>query len=404
MRGPLTGVRVLDLSRITAGPYGSMILGDLGAEVIKIEPPEGDIIRTQPGPNHKGVSNMFLALNRNKKSIILDLGTEAGREAFYDLVKVSNVVWDNFRPGVMARLGADYDTLNKINSRIICCSITGFGSSGPYRDRPSFDIIALALSGFMSLNGEPDRPPVRPGPAIADLTSAIFGTVGVMAALIEQERTGVGQKVETSQLDVCLSLMGYYFTYYLLGGGVPRPLGSGHLTTVPFGAFSTKEGYLVLGPCWPRICRVLGAEWLIDDPRFATPQARVNHREELNSILTEYFLKEKAEDWIEILHAEDIPAAPVNTVDKVVIDPQVLHSGMILSLEHPLGGEIKLPGNPVKMPSINQKDYSAPPILGGHTDEVLTELLGYTAEKIERLKEEEERHKEERQTRLHKFL
>ncbi len=389
MGGPLTGIRVLDFSRITAGPYGSMMLGDLGAEVIKIESPEGDITRNQPGIKYKGDSHTFLAFNRNKKSIVLDLKTVAGKQAFCDLVKVSDVVWDNFRAGVMERLGADYDTLKKINPRIICCSISGFGSSGPYRDRPAYDIIALAISGFMSLNGEPGRPPVRPGPAIADMTSGILGALGVVAALVDRERNGIGQRIEISMLDVCLSLVGHYIPYYFMGGGIPQPLGSGQLTQVPFGAYPTKEGYLVLGQGWPKICKVLGAEWLVDDPRFATPEARLEHREELNSILAEHFLKKKAEDWLEALYAEDIAAAPVNTIDKVVTDPQVLHSGMILSLEHPLSGEIKVVGNPVKMPNINQDEYFAPPTLGQHTEEILTKLLGYTAEKIQVLRDEQ---------------
>jgi CoA:oxalate CoA-transferase len=402
MGAPLKGIRVLDLSVAAAGPYGAMLLGDLGAEIIKIETLLGDISRESAGPKHDGESFHYLALNRNKKGIVLNLRTKSGKKAFYDLIKVSDVVWDNFRPGIMERLGADHETLRKINSKIISCSITGYGREGPYRDRPSWDPIILGLSGMLSVTGEPGRPPVRPGPPVADFITSLFAVIGTMTALFDRERTGTGRRVDISMLDSMVSIMGYYITYYFCGGGVPKPLGSGHLAINPLGCYPTKEGYIALGPSWPRICRALGVDWLMDDPRFATTEARCERREELNAILTEYFIKEKAEDWLEVLYAEDIPAAPVNTIDKVVVDPQVLYNNMLLSLKH-LSGEIRMVGNPIKMADIDQGQYFAAPTLGQHTNEILTKVLGYSIQDIKRLEQEDESNKEELKTHLRKL-
>lgn len=396
MKGPLSGVRVLAVEMAIAGPYGSMLLADLGAEVIRIEPPGmGDRSRLTPGPNHKGDSFYFLAFNRNKKSITLDLGTRSGKEAFYDLVNISDVVWDNARAGSMERLGADYDTLKDINPAIICCSVSGFGSSGPYRDRPSFDLVAQAISGVMSITGEPGGPPLRCGPSIADLVGGMFGVHGVLAALYQRTFTGKGQRVDVALLDGQVSLMAYHMSYYFLGGQVPGPLGSGHLAVAPYGAFKTKEGYLVMGIGWPRVARVLGIEHVIDDPRFADHASRLEHREELDAIVQEAFLKEKAEDWLPVLEVEDIPCGPVNTIDKAVEDPQIVQRNMIVETEHPLGGRLRLVGNPIKMPQCIEEDFIAPPTLGQHNDEILVELLGYSKERIERLRQEEESHAEQ---------
>lgn len=404
MLDALSGVRVLDLSRFLAGPYGSLMLGDLGAEVIKIEVPGSDEARIVPGPKHKGDTYHFVAYNRNKKSLCLDLATEGGRQAFYELVKISDVVWDNFRPGVVEKLGADYDTLKKINPRIITCSITGYGPSGPYRDLPSYDPVVWAQSGLMSLTGEPGRTPVKPGPALGDVIAGMHGTLGVAAALHAREKTGVGRKVEVAMLDVAFSLLGHYIPYYLLGGGVPQPLGSGHVGVVPLGAFPAKRGYVVVGPCWPRITRVLGAEWLADDPRFATREGRVEHRDELNAILADLFIKEDADDWVEVLRVEGIGAASVATVDKAVADPQIVHNGMVIGLRDSEGGEVRVAGTPIKMPGREKAEDLFPPKLGEHTRSILKGLLGYSDEKIEQLNAEREAHSKELEAHLHKVF
>lgn len=398
MKGPLSGVRVLDLSRAIAGPYGAMILADLGAEVIHIESPEGDISRFEAGPNYKGESFHLLSWNRNKKSVVLDLGTKLGKEALCDLVRISDIVWNNFRPGSMERMGADYDTLKTINPRIIYVSITGYGSSGPSKDRPAFDVAIEGHSGVLSVTGEPGKTPVRPGPPIADMGGGMFAAIGVLAAIFDRERTGKGRWIDISMQDACISLLSYHFCQYFCTGVVPKPLDhSGHAFSVPYGVYKTKEGYIALGPCWPRIARAIGADWLIDDPRFKDWTGRDKNREELNAIVEEHLAQAEAKDWLEIFKVEDIPADLIKTIDEVMIDPQVLHRKMVLSLSHSLGGEVKLAGNPVKMEALSEEDYTAPPTLDQHGHEILSELLGYSEEKIKKLKQEE---KENTQKRL----
>jgi crotonobetainyl-CoA:carnitine CoA-transferase CaiB-like acyl-CoA transferase len=391
METALTGMRVLDLTHVQAGPYGSLILADLGAEVIKIEPHQGDFSREFPFYTYKGESYYYLNFNRNKKGMVLDLKTEKGREVFYDLVRISDVVFDNFNPGVVERLGLDYETLRKINPQIICCSITGFGSSGPYRERRSYDLIAQALSGAMSLTGEPGRPPVRCGISIADMAGGMYAALGIMAAYIARQRSGEGQKIDISLLDGMIALCSYFASYYFLSGNVPGPQGSGHISAIPYGAFKTKDGYIVIAEGWPRIARVLGIESYIDDPRFATRADRLQHKEEFYAILQEAFLKETTEVWVELLNAEGIAAAPVNTIDKALSDPQVLHREMVVSIPHTLGGEIKAIANPIKLsatPPEVRKKFESPPVLGQHTEEILTGLLGYSREKVEELRRE----------------
>ncbi len=392
---PLEGVRVLALERAIAGPYGSMVLADLGAEVIKVEPPQtGDLSRLFVGPNHKGESFYYMAFNRGKKSLALDINTKMGKELFYDLVKISDVVWDNFSAGTMERIGADFDTLSRINLGIICCSISGYGQTGPYRDRISFDVVAEAISGAMSITGEPGRPPVRYGAPIADEMGGLFGAIGVLAALAQRERIGKGTRIDISLLDGQISSLAYHLLYYFCSGIACGPQRSGHLSLIPYGAYETKKGYLAIGPCWPRICRVLGVEEIIDAPRFESGESRIEHREELDSILQQAFMKEKAEDWLEVLYAERIGAGPVNTLDKAAADPQVLARNMVVEMEHPLGGKIRHVGNPVKMPEIGE-EFSPPPTLGQDSEEILVGLMGCSAEKIKQLRQEEEQRAEE---------
>jgi crotonobetainyl-CoA:carnitine CoA-transferase CaiB-like acyl-CoA transferase len=368
-----------------------MLLADLGAEVIKIEPPpHGEMGRSFGGPSHKGESYYFLAYNRGKKSLVLDLGTEVGKKAFYDLVRISDVVWDNYRPGVMERLGLDYNSLKEINPRIICSSITGYGSSGPYRDLPAYDIIAQGMSGIMSITGEPGRPPLRTGPPIADFTAGMFAALGVCSAIAMRAHTGRGQRVEVSLLDSCLSLLSYHLSYYFCSGEVPEPLGSGHLSLIPYGAYQTEDGFITLGVSWPRVARTLGLDWMIDDPRFSTREARWQNREEFESIFAERLRQATSEQWLELMRMDDVAAGPVNTLDAAAADPQVEHNRMVLSIEHPLGGQVRLVGNPVKMPGCIEEEYAPPPTLGQHNDEILRGLLGYSEATVREMKRQEE--------------
>ena len=283
--------------------------------------------------------------------------------------------------------------------------VSGYGLEGPYRDRPSFDIGGLAMSGVMSLTGEPGGPPLKPGAPIGDIMCGTLAALGVCAALHQRERTGKGQLVDISLLDSCMATLVYEYSHYFCSGVVPGPLGSGHLSLVPYNAYNTRQGWIVIGPSWPRLARVLNMEWMIDDPRFATQPARLEHKAEFDRLVQEKLMELPAEDWLELMYVEDIPAAPVNALDKVVADPQARRRNMILELDHALGGKVKMVGNPLKMPgSIDDTTYLAPPTLGQHNDEVLGDLLGYSRQKITRLLEEGKAHMGALSEHLHKRL
>ena len=391
METALAGVRVLDLTRALAGPYGSMILGDLGAEIIKIE--ALDARADAIGPySYKGQDAYFMSVNRSKKSITLDVRTDRGREVLHDLVKVSDVVLDNFRPGVLERLRIDYDTLKGVNPRIICCSITGFGSNGPYRNRPAYDVVIQAVSGAMSITGEPGRPPVRSGIAIADQGAGMYAVHGILAALYARERTGVGAKVETSLLEAMIAQLAYEAGYYFISGLVPGPVGSGHRTLALYQTFQTRDGYVAIAAInrFPALCKALGREDLTEDPRFKGREIG-EHRDELLAILQKEFITRKTDQWLKLLTEADVPCGPLNTLDKALSDPQVLARDMVVSINHAMGGQIKQTGNPVKIsatPPELRQDFLPPPTLGQHTDEVLSQLLGYSSEQIDRLRQE----------------
>jgi len=387
----LTGIRVIDLSQAYSGPYGSQILGDLGAEVIKIEPPRlGDSSRVMTPQITKDQSYTTLAFNRNKKGIALNLRTKTGKKAFYDLVKVSDVVWGNLRHGVMERIGADFETLRKFNPKIILCTITGYGNSGPYCSYPSFDDNIQGLTGRFSLCGQSGGKPMRSPVAIADLAGGLFAAIGLTTALYHREHTGIGSHVEINLVDCCLSLLASHFQSYFLSGKLPKPAGSHHPIGGISGVFQTRNGFIVLGPCWPRIARVINREYLMDDPRFSTYEKRFENKDLLNKLIEEGLSQADSEDWLELMHAEDIPASPLNTLDKAIGDAQIKHNRMVIEMEHPAYGKMRAIDCPIKIGGAMASEHTPPPTLGQDTDQMLQELLGYSMEKLMRLKQEDE--------------
>jgi len=391
MTAPLSGVRVLDLSQMLAGPFGSMILADLGAEIIKIEKPgEGDIGRGMPPHFFHGESVYFLSVNRNKKSLTLDLKAKEGLEIFYRLVKASDVVFDNFRPGVVEKLRIDYETLKKINPRILSCSVSGYGQTGPFKDRPAFDLIIQARGGIMSYTGEPGRMPVRMGAPMGDLTGGVYAAHGVMAALYQREKTGQGQRIDISLLDSQLSLQIYRGLYYLYGGEVAQPVGSGHVSANPIRAFKTKTFDIVIDAntdkFFQELVGAMDRSNLAADPRFVTRVDRLKNKEALYVILEEIFLQKTGEEWLELLEGR-LPAGPINTVDMALSDPQILARNMIVETTHRSGEKMKLLGTPIKMSPAGEPQFTPPPALGEHTEQILRDLLNVGPQEIQHLRE-----------------
>ena len=387
------GVRVLDLSRMLAGPYGSMLLADLGAEVLKIEAPDGGDPMRAMGPPFLpgGESAYFLAINRNKKSLVLDLGKPAGRDVFLDLVAQADVVWENFRPGVMARLGLGYEALSRVNPRLVMCSLSAYGQDGPYRDWPAFDLALQAMGGAMSVTGAPGGDPVRMGLPMGDLSGGMFGAFAVAGALLRRARTGVGAHVDLSLLDCQVSLLSYLAQYFWTDGVVPQPMGSAHTSVVPYGSLATRDGHLIVAVFerfWPAFCRAAAHPEWTPDPRFAANVHRVANRAALMALIERAFAGRTTDEWLERLHAEGVPAAPIQTVDRVLSDPQVRHRGMVVEVEHERFGRVPTLGTPIKVDGATRFTPAPPPRLGQHTDEVLVTLLKYPGARVEALRRE----------------
>src|SRR5262245_31515366 len=364
-----------------AGPYGSMLLADLGAEVIKIEEPGGGDPMRAMGPPFLGPdreSAYFLSINRNKRSVALDLERPEGQAVFHDLCRVADVVWENFRPGIMARLGCAPETLRQLNPRLVICSISAFGQEGPYREWPAFDLALQAMGGGMSLTGEAGRPPARMGLPMGDLAGGMFGALAVTSALFRRAQTGEGAYFDLSLLDCQVSLLTYVAQYFWADGRIPGRVGSGHASVVPYQAFATRDGHVVVAvfaeKFWLGFCRAIDRQELAGDPRFDSNPKRVERREELIPMLETLFPVRTTAEWLDRLQREGVPAAPINTVDKVVQDPQVLFRDMVVALEHPTLGTLKTLGTPVRLEGAPFRPASAP-ALGQHTEPVLRELL-----------------------------
>ncbi len=401
MTSPLEGIRMLDLSRETAGPYGSLLLADLGAEVIKVENPASTVRQDRAILDRSvegfdfminGLGTHFLSMNRNKKSVALNLRHEKGKEIFYDLVRHADIVYDNYRPGITKKIGIDYETLSRINPRIITCSITGFGSTGPLAARPCFDTIGQAMGGGMSITLAPDGSPVRPGIPIGDLGSSLLAAIGMLAAIYNREKTGKGQKVETSILGGQISLLIYMVTDYFASGEVWGPSGIGRRADATHAWYKCQDGrYIAIAAVtdmfFQNLCKAIGREDLITDPRFSKGEIRARNREQLGAILREIFLTKPVDEWEKTLSEADVPCGPVNTIDRALNNPQVLHQKMVVTYPHPINGEVKAAGNPIKL-SEHEQVYTAPPLLGQHTVEILGQLLGYSSEQLAELKGE----------------
>lgn len=390
-RPPLDGLTVLDLSTQLSGPYCSMLLGDLGADVIKVERPgRGDDARAFP-PFVNGQSVPFMTFNRNKRSLALDLKQAAGREICLRLAARADVFLENFKPGTAERLGLGYAQISVLNPRIIYCSISGFGQTGPYRERGGFDLIAQGMSGLMSITGEEDGPPLRVPIPLSDIGAGMFGAIGILAALAARERTRRGQWVDTSLLETPIAWSVYEAAGYFATGEVPSRLGSGHRTAAPYQPFRSKDGWLNVGAAgqqfWPKICRALDLPELEHDPRFATNPDRVKHRKALAALLQERFDRETTAHWLSRLEAEGVPAGPILTYDQVFADPQVVHRRMAVEVDHPVAGPSRVLGVPIKFSDSPATIRRPAPTVGQHTEELLR-ALGYAAEDVARLRSE----------------
>lgn len=388
MTGPLSGIQVLDLTRAMAGPFCTQLLGDMGAGVVKVEPPGGDETRHW-GPFWNGVSCYFLSANRNKKSIVVDLKSGAGQEIVRALVAQSDVLVENFRPGTVTRLGVDYETAAEANPLLIYCSLSGFGSDGPRGHQPAYDVLMQGYAGLMGLTGYPDMPPVRAGLPISDLAAALYAAFGITAALYHRVLDGKGQRVETSLLEGQISWLSYYLVGYLADGTVPLRMGSSHFSLTPYQAYRASDEYFILAVgndlLWRRLCTAIGAPEWADDARFATNVERLANREALDALLGACFEQRTAAEWIERLGQAGVPCGPINTVDRIAADPQVWHREMIQEVPHPQIPDLKLSGIPVKFSGTRGAIQSAPPLLGEHTDGILSSL-GYSQAQITELR------------------
>jgi len=398
---PLEDLRVLDISRALAGPYCAMMLGDLGADVIKVElPGQGDESRSwgppfvgKPYGSYPGESAYFMAMNRSKRSLTVNLKNFEGQEIIKRLACLSDVLVENFRTGVLNKVGLGYEDLHSLNPRLIYCSISGYGRTGPYAERPGYDFILQAEGGIMGITGPVDGPPYRVGVSIIDLTTGMFASTAILAALHWRETTGVGQLIDLSLLETSAAILANVATNYLVGGIEPKRMGNEHFNIAPYQVFRARDRWFTLGALtvrqWERLCQVVGLPELKDDPRFTTNQERVINREALALLLNDSFAKQDACFWLEELQLAEIPSGPINTIQDVFNHPQSTTREMKLEIEHPTAGVIGLPGFPYKMSETPAELRRPPPLLGEHTEEILMELLGYSSEQVALLREQE---------------
>ncbi|HEU5422686.1 MAG TPA: CoA transferase [Nitrolancea sp.] len=392
-RGPLDGIRVLDLSRVLAGPYCTMVLGDLGAEVIKIEQPgSGDDTRAWGPPWAGGESAYYLSINRNKQSVTLNLKSERGREILRALARQSDIVVENFKVGALDRMGIGYDALAAENPGLIWCSITGYGQTGPYADHPGYDFVAQGEAGIMSITGEAEGEPTKVGVAIVDITTGLFAGNAILAALHARDLTGRGQRIDAALLTSAVAWLANVGSNYLISGKVPGRLGNAHPNIVPYQTFRARDRWMTVAVGNDRQFRALagivGRSELAEDARYATNPARVANRDTLVALLEEIFATRDADDWLAAMNAAGIPSGPINTVDRVFAHPQVLHRDMLVEVPHPTAGSVRLAGIPFTLSGTPASVRLHPPLLGEQTEAVLHERLGLSPDEIARLRDE----------------
>jgi len=386
----LEGMRVLEITQVMSGPFCGLLLADLGADVIKVEKPDGDDSRRMAPPTIQGESAAFMAINRNKRGLGLNLKTDEGREVFRQLAATSDVLLENFRPGTMQDFGLGYSDLSSRDPALIYCSISGFGQTGPYSKRGGFDLVAQAMSGLMSITGHEDQPPVKVGVPIADLNAGFYACYAILAAYIHRLKTGEGQYIDTSLLEAGLAYTFWESSIYFATGVSPPPMGSAHRLSAPYQAVRAADGYLALGAAnqraWEQLCAVIGRRDLLSDARFVSNATRTRHQRELAGILEAVFATRPVAEWLADLERAGVPAGPVYNMEQVYQDPQVQARDMVVDLEHPTAGLTKMLGLPVKLSRTPGQIRRPAPTLGQHTDEILREL-GLSTESILALRE-----------------
>lgn len=389
---PLDGIVVLDMTRVLAGPYCTMLLSDLGARVIKVERPGiGDDSR-HFGPFKNDRSAYFLSINREKESITVDLKKEEGKEIIRKFVKKADILVENFRPGTMEKLGLGYETLKEINPKLIYAASSGFGHSGPWSTKPAYDMIVQAAGGMMSITGWPDGKPTRVGASIGDITAALFTCIGVNSALYQRTITGLGQKIDVAMLDCQLAILENALVRYAIDNRSPTPLGARHPTITPFEAFETSDSWIVIAvgndKIWKVFCKAIGDKELSGNPKYETNKLRCDNYDEVSNIIAKLLKQKTTKEWKKIFDEVTVPCTPISKIEDLVENPQLKARNMFMNVEDEKIGEIKIAGNPIKMTSIDDKDSAKnAPLLGEHNNSVLEELLGYSKEEVEKLKE-----------------
>ena len=382
---PLQNIRVLDLSRVLAGPYCTMVLGDLGAEIIKVEPPEGDETRGWGPPFAEGESAYYLCVNRNKRSMVVNLKTDEGREILRELAMQSDVLVENFRPGTLKKFGLDFETLHELNPRLIYCSISGFGQTGPLRDMPGYDFMIQAMGGIMSVTGEPDGEPMKVGVAVADLFAGQNAVISILAALQARTFTGEGQYIDIALFDSELGWLANVASNFLISGKNPKRYGNAHANIVPYQSFQASDGWFVVAvgndKQFEAFCKVIGKPELSADERFSTNSARVQNREILIPLLKPIFMQKTVSEWLALI-GDQFPCGPINNFDQVFSMPHVKEREMLVQMEHPTIGALPLVGSPLKMGGTPVSYRLPPPLMGQHTKDILRESLGYSDEKV----------------------